>query len=141
MSTLMTVTPIQLPTVAASSANLVDQLTKALGFPREILASDSDIAKSWTQLPELLNSIPPERRDPLLARMCIAVSVGLLDSAINYAWNSAMIELRRKVREFGVAVVAEITDETFSEKSLSELQDGELLRLCLTLNLLTEDGY
>jgi hypothetical protein len=141
MNSLITITPIQLPSVASSSANFVDQLTKALGFPREILASDSDIAKSWTQLPELLNSIPPERRDPLLARMCIAVSVGLLDSAINYAWNSAMIELRRKVREFGVAVVSEITDDPFSEKILSELQDSELLRLCLTLNLLTEDGY
>jgi hypothetical protein len=141
MSNLSIVPSIQLPVVGNSSAIFVDQLTKALGFPREILASDSDIAKSWAQLPDLLNSIPPERRDPLLARMCIAISVGLLDSAINYAWNSAMIELRRKVREFGVPVVADIIAKPFSEKILGELQDSELLQLCLTLNFLTEDGY
>jgi hypothetical protein len=124
---------IQLPSVASASTQFVEQLTTALGFPREILASEADIAKSWAQLPELLDAIPVERRDPLLARMCIAVSVGLLDSAINYVWNSAMIELRRKVREFGVPAVAEITDKPFSEKILADLQDSELLSLCLTL--------
>lgn len=141
MSGLAIKQSIQLPSVASASTLFVEQLTTALGFPREILASDADIAKSWGQLPELLDAIPPERRDPLLARMCIAVSVGLLDSAINYVWNSAMIELRRKVREFGVPAVAEITDKPFSEKVLADLQDSELLALCLTLNLLTEDGF
>lgn len=141
MSSLTPTISIQLPSVTSTSNQLVKQLTQALGVPREVLAGDDDIARSWAQLPDLLNSIPPERRDPLLARMCIAVSVGLLDSAINYAWNSAMIELRRKVREFGVSIVAEIIDRPFSEKILAELQDSELLQLCLTLNLLTEDGY
>src|SRR5204863_10039571 len=34
--------------------------------------------------------------DRLLARMCVAVSVGLLYAAITYAWNASMVELRSK---------------------------------------------
>jgi hypothetical protein len=89
----------------------------------------------------LLTKIPPKLRDPLLARMCVSVSVGLLDAAINYAWNSSMIELRNKVRAFGVHVVAQISGKDFDDKILDELQDSELLTLCLSLNLITEEGY
>jgi hypothetical protein len=73
--------------------------------------------------------------------MCVATSVGLLDAAINYAWNASMIELRNKVRAFGVHVVPQITGQPFDEKTLDELQDSDLLSLSLSLNLLTEDGY
>jgi hypothetical protein len=73
--------------------------------------------------------------------MCVATSVGLLDAAINYAWNASMIELRNKVRAFGVQVVPQITGKPFDEKALDEMQDSELLSLCMSLNLMTEDGY
>jgi hypothetical protein len=138
---LATTQIISLPTVSGSTTQFVAQLTQSLGFPREILSSDADIAQAWTQLPDLLNRIPAELRDPLLARMCVAVSVGLMDSAINYAWNSAMSELRNKIRRFGIAVVPQITGKPFDEKALSNLQDSELLSLSLNLNLITEDGY
>lgn len=133
--------PISLPAITKTTAPLVDELVKALGVPREILADDEDIATAWQQLPALLNKIPPDLRDPLLARMCVAVSVGLLDAAINYAWNSAMVELRNKVRDFGVNVVKQILGKDFDEAILDDLQDSELLSLCLSLNLITEKGY
>jgi hypothetical protein len=132
---------VTLPAVIESTVPVVDQLIKAIGVPREILASNEDISTAWLQLPSLLTKIPPQLRDPLLARMCVAVSVGLLDAAINYAWNSSMVELRNKVRAFGVAVVPQITGKPFDEPTLDEMQDSELLALCLSLNLLTEDGY
>lgn len=138
---LVTVKAVNLPDVTDVSTSVVDDLIKALGFPREILASNDDIATAWQQLPALLTKIPPNLRDPLLARMCVAVSVGLLDAAITYAWNSSMVELRNKVRSFGIKVVPQITGKPFDEKMLDELQDSELLTLCLSLNLITEDGY
>ncbi len=73
--------------------------------------------------------------------MCVAVSVGLMDSAINYAWNSAMNELRNKIRQFGITVVPQITGKPFNEKVLEDMQDADLLSLCLNLNLITEEGY
>ena len=94
-----------LPEVTDVTASVVEQLTNALGVPREILASDEDINQAWRELPSVLSRIPPHLRDPILARMCVAASVGLLDSAINYAWNAAMIELRNKVRSFGIHIV------------------------------------
>ena len=74
--------------------------------------------------------------------MCVAVAAGLFDSAINYAWNCAIIELRDKIRRFGLNVVQQVVaDSDFDEKKLLDLKDAELLVLCLKLNLVTEDGY
>ena len=74
--------------------------------------------------------------------MCVAVASGLFDSAINYVWNCSIIELREKVKRFGIGVVEQITGKTsFDEQALLDLKDAELLSLCLKLNLITEDGY
>lgn len=53
-----------------------------------------------------LREIPPELRGELMARMCVAVSTGLFDGAMNYAWNAAVLQLRQKIRNFGLPVVA-----------------------------------
>jgi hypothetical protein len=132
---------VTLPAIIERTTSIVEQLTTALGLPREILASDADISQAWRELPVVLSRIPSHLRDPILARMCVATSVGLLDSAINYAWNAAMIELRNKVRSFGVDIVPQITNKDFDEKILLEMQDSQLLTLCLSLNLITEEGY
>lgn len=141
MTQLALVKPVDLPLVTTATADFIVSLTTALGLPRDILASDEEIGIAWQQLPVLLNKIPAQLRGPLLARMCVAISVGLIDSAINYAWNAAVLELRDKVRRFGLTVVPEITNKPFDEQKLLDLQDSELLTLCLDLNLITEDGY
>ncbi|TCP72439.1 hypothetical protein C8J43_101177 [Sphingomonas sp. PP-CE-1G-424] len=73
--------------------------------------------------------------------MCVAVASGLFDSAINYAWNAAIVELRQKVRRFGMAVTSQITGKQFEEAALLDMKDAELLQLCLKLNLISEDGF
>ena len=128
-------------TVPSQSAPSLDLITDALGVPRDILASDEEIQEAWRGLPRRLNQIPPERRSESLARMCVAVASGLFDAAINYVWNASITELRNKVRHFGVHIVPEITRKPFEEKNLADLKDAELLNLCLSLNLITEDGY
>jgi hypothetical protein len=73
--------------------------------------------------------------------MCVAVATGLFDSAINYAWNAAIVELRAKVRRFGLTVIPQVTSKSFDEAALLDLKDADLLTLCLKLNLISEDGY
>ena len=73
--------------------------------------------------------------------MCVAVATGLFDSAVNYIWNSAVTELREKVKRFGIAVIPKIIDRDFDETKLFDLKDAELLDLCLKLNLISEEGY
>lgn len=131
----------QLPAVPQTVLPALGELTKALGIPREVLASDEEIAYAWRDLPRELKEIPPELRGELVARMCVAVSTGLFDGAVNYAWNAAIIHLRDKVKRFGLPVVAQILQKDFEEKDLLELQDSRLLELCLKLNLVDEDGY
>lgn len=135
-------TDVHLPAITANTLPLLDELTKALGIPREILASPVEIETAWANLPGVLKKIPPALRTESMARMCVAVASGLFDSAINYIWNCSVIELREKIKRFGLNVVEQITGRTsFDEQALLDLKDAELLSLCLKLNLITVDGY
>ena len=49
--------------------------------------------------------------------------------------------MRQRIRDFGLSVVAQILQKDFEERHLIELQDSQLLELCLKLNLITEDGF
>lgn len=133
---------ISLPAVIDSTLPALVALTDALGVPRDILASDEEIQAAWLGLPRILRKIPPQRRTEELGRMCVATAVGLFDGAINYVWNATVLELREKVRAFGLMVVRQVTGNTgFDEDALQDLKDAELLNLCLKLNLITEDGF
>lgn len=132
---------LDLTPLTSHTTSALAQLTAALGVPRDMLASDDEIQNAVAGLPRLLERIPEEMRSVLHVRMCVAVVNGLFDSAVNYAWNSAMIELREKVRRFGVHVVPQIIDKDFDEADLVDLKDADLVSLCLSLNLLTEEGY
>lgn len=134
-------TAVTLPASPATMLPALAEICNALSIPREVLASDDEIAHAWQNLPRELNNIPAPLRTELLARMCVAVSAGLFDGAINYVWNAAILNLRAKTRHFGLDVVAQILQKDFEEKHLVELQDSQLLELCLKLNLLNEDGY
>lgn len=138
----MTTTNVNLPVITDSILPWVSNITSALNVPRGVLACDEDIQYAWNNLPRELNEIPSELRDELLARMCVAVATGLFDGAINYVWNCSIRNLRKKVKDFGFNVVAQIlTDASFDESKLVDLKDAELLSLCLKLNLISEEGY
>lgn len=132
---------INLPVIVDASAKALDRITQALGVPREVVASDDEIGRAWEQLPRLLNLIPPELRDASHARMCIAVAAGLFDSAINYAWNSAVLALRNRIRSYGLPIVGQVIRKRFDETALVDLKDSELLELCLSLNLIADDAF
>lgn len=131
----------KLPALPTTVLPAITELTQALGIPRDALASDEEIQYAWRDLPRELKEIPVELRDELIARMCVAVSTGLFDGAINYAWNASILHLRTKIRTFGLAVVAQILQRDFEEKHLLESQDSQLLELCLKLNIIDEDGF
>lgn len=130
-----------LPALPATVLPAITELTKSLGIPREALASDEEIHYAWRDLPRELRDIPETLRGELVARMCVAVSTGLFDGAMNYIWNAAILHLRDKIRTFGLAVVAQILQKDFEEKHLLEYQDSRLLELCLKLNIVDEDGF
>jgi len=131
----------QLPALPEQILPALSQLTESLGIPREVLAPDAEIAYAWRDLPRELAAIPPALRDELIARMCVAVSAGLFDGAINYAWNATILHLRQKFREFGLPVIAQTLQKDFEERHLLELQDSQLLELGLRLGLISEDGF
>jgi hypothetical protein len=132
---------VTLPILVESASSSLDRITEAIGVPRDVLASTEEIQRAWSQLPRLLSIIPVELRDKSHARMCVAVAAGLFDSAINYAWNSAILALRGKVRAYGLPVVSQVIQRTFDEAALVDLKDAELLDLALSLNLIADDAY
>ncbi len=135
------ISTITLPTITGVTGPMLAALTDALSVERAILASDEQIEHAWSNLPRLLCRIPPELRSQTLVKMCVAVATGLFDSAVNYAWNAAVVELRQKVRRFGLNVVPQVTAKPFDEAALLDIKDTELLQLCLKLNLISEDGW
>lgn len=135
-------TQINLPAIIDSTSDYLLEITTSLNIPRDILASDEEIKEAWERLPRVITKIPTELRTKGVVKMCIAVSVWLFDSWINYIWNEAIIELRNKIKRFWLSIVWEITDrKEFDEVKLNDLQDSELLNLCLQLNLITEDAF
>jgi hypothetical protein len=130
-----------LPALPTAVLPAIEQLVVALGIPRTALASTEEIEYAWRDLPRELREIPEHLRGELIARMCVAVSTGLFDGAMNYIWNAAVLHLRDKIRTFGLPVVAQILQNDFEEKHLLELQDSRLLELCLKLNIIDEDGF
>lgn len=132
---------LNLPVISETVLPLLENITSQLGVPREVLAKDEEILYAWGELPRELKRIPPQLRNELLARMCVAVSTGLFDGAINYVWNASINNLRNKVRDFGYNVVTQIVGKNFDEDSLLDLMDAQLLKLCLELNLISEEGY
>ncbi|ELC8346485.1 hypothetical protein AB8J26_000301 [Clostridium perfringens] len=132
---------VKLPNIEESTLPAIKDIVTSLKASGKVVAEDDEIAYAWLNLPRELSAIPVEKRDELLARMCVAISVGLFDGAINYIWNASIKNLRDKVREFGINAISNIFDRDFDEKKISELKDAELLTICLKLNLISEDGY
>jgi len=133
---------IDLPDVSKHSEGLLDQLTDALGVPRDILPDDEQIRHAWKQLPRQIDRIPAKLRDERIVRMCVAVACGLFDAAVNYIWNATIVELRAKVRRFGIKVVPQILDDKdFDEDALLDMKDADLLDLCQKLNLISSEDF
>jgi len=130
-----------LPNVLQSTLPHIESIIKAFNLPREIIASNEEITYAWKDLPREIQRIPPELRNELIARMCVATSVGLFDGAVNYIWNAVIINLKIKVKNFGLSFIAQILNKTFEENDLNELMDSELLDICYKLELLSEEGY
>lgn len=86
--------PPTLPAMPKIVLPAIVDLVNALGIPRTVLASDEEIEFAWSNLPRELRQIPESLRGELVARMCVAVSAGLFDGAMNYIWNAAVIQLR-----------------------------------------------
>ncbi|HCD6191793.1 TPA: hypothetical protein NDT85_005340, partial [Klebsiella pneumoniae] len=124
----------ELPSVPTTILPAIAELTAALGIPRNVLASDEEISFAWQDLPRELRLIPSDLRGELVARMCVAVSAGLFDGAMNYIWNAAILQIRQKVRNFGLPIVSQMLQSDFEEKHLIDLQDSKLLELALKLN-------
>lgn len=135
-------TNVNLPSVIADRSNYLVEITSSLNVPRDIIASDDEISEAWNRLPRVISKIPENLRTKWIVKMCIAVSSWLFDSWINYIWNESVIELRNKIKRFWLQIVWEITEKKdFDENKLNDLQDSELLTLCLKLNLITEEWF
>ncbi len=131
-----------LPTTNDTTAPFLDVLTNSFGVSRSVLPSNEQISFLWNSLPRLLSSISPETVTDMHVKMCIAISAGLFDGAVNYAWNLAVTGLRERVLQYGVGVVSKVTnDQEFDESKLLQMRDSDLIQLCLNLNLLSEDAY
>lgn len=138
---LTTTDNINLPMTLDDTLSHINNIMQSFNLPREIIASDEEILYAWKELPREIMRIPIELRDEFIVRMCVATSVGLFDGAINYVWNAVIVTLKKKVHNFGLALVAQTLNKKFDDEDLDNYMDAELLELCYKLQILSEDGY
>lgn len=133
---------INLPTLKeVDSEDIVTKIISSLNFPRKVLASNDDIETVWNTLKPEFNKIKLEYRHEMLARMVVAIRVGLFSSAVNEMWNTTIQVLRDKIRAFGLVEASQFLSTTLDEKKFKELKDKELLDISVELGLLSEDSY
>ncbi|MCU4785577.1 hypothetical protein OCF11_14100 [Bacillus cereus] len=116
-------------------------LTTSLGIPRNVVASERDIKRVWSSLRETLEDVKLEYRHELLARMTIAIQVGLFSSAVNDMWNTAILALRQKVKSFGYKEAASFLKRDMDENVLNTMMDKDLIDACFSLGFLDNDAY
>ncbi|MBW3700776.1 hypothetical protein PQS34_03810 [Bacillus altitudinis] len=134
--------PIVLPElVECDTEPVITQLTSSLGIPRNVLAEPNEIATVWPHLKPTLEKIKPQYRHELLARMVVAIRVGLFSSAVNEMWNTTILALRQKVKNFGYKEAASFLEKDINEEVIKELRDKDLIDFCVELGFITDDSY
>jgi len=133
---------VNLPALSdIESEDIVTSITKSLGFSRNILASSEDIEHVWSTLERQINKVKIEYRHEMLARMIVAIRVGLFSSAVNEMWNTTILALRDKILTFGLNEANQFLTTKLDDKKFNELKDKELLDIAVELGLLSEDSY
>ncbi|MEH7887005.1 hypothetical protein V7654_22135 [Bacillus sp. JJ1609] len=120
---------------------IINSLTASLGIPRTVLASQEDIGIVWSNLRKILENVKIEYRHELLARMVVSIRMGLFSAAVNDMWNTAILALRQKVKNFGYSEAASFLERDINEKLLSEIRDKELVDICVELGFIDDDSY
>ena len=127
--------------VDIESEDIVKSITESLNFPRTVLATQTDIETVWGTLKNEISAIKLEYRHEMIARMVVAIRVGLFSSAVNEMWNTTVLVLRDKIRSFGLNEANQFLTIKLDEKKFKELKDKELLDISVELGLLSEDSY
>ena len=86
--------------------NQFQEYLKNSGLPYEgIIAEDKDRDIVIRSMPDLLEEIPDDKKRNAiyLSRFIAASSIGLYDAALNYVWNEVVINLRKKVINYGLS--------------------------------------
>jgi len=130
-----------LPAVIVKSEDVIDELTKFIDVSRELLQPKGKIENVLNQLPVLLSNIRKDFFNEQLAKMCIAIGVGLFDSAVNYIWNQTVAEIRIRIIMFGLDVIKQLKNKEYTEEDINSIQDSQLLNIAHELNLLNDEGY
>lgn len=133
----------QLPgLVQENSLMVVDNICGVLGIPRDAISDNKSIKRALKMLPDELENFPEDYINNDIARLCVAVSVGLYDDAIVRMWNCVIRELRKQVNKYGIEMIKHVLDSTnLDEKKLESISDAELLTLSRQLSILSEEGY
>jgi len=110
---------------------IITNLTASLGIPRTVLAEQEEISIVWASLRKILENVKVEYRHELLARMVVSIRMGLFSAAVNDMWNTTILALRQKVKNFGYSEASSFLKRDINEKKLAEIRDKDLIDICV----------
>ena len=121
-----------------------------VGLPTEKVLSSLDERKiAIANLSFIIDKMDSEltRESYYLSKFFVAVSTGLFDAALNYLWDETIKQLRIRVANgdikyfYDVVISDERRKQFISPKDLLKLDDFDLIKGALEIDLITQIGY
>jgi hypothetical protein len=131
-------------------AQMVVAFLKNMGLPHDNIIAAQDqrtiIAKN---LPGYIESLPPDVKQgaKYLSEFVVGAGIGLFDYSLNAIWNEVVIDLHKKVIDYGLgifydaAIGGKAREFYQSEDDLRSVKDSVLLDTCRKLELISDTTH
>lgn len=136
--------------IIQDSNNMYLFFLKKVGLPTDNILSSLDERKiAINNLPFVIDKMNNELigKSYYLSKFFVAVSTGLFDAALNYLWDETIKQLRIRVTNgdikyfYDLIISDERRKQFTSPEDLSKLDDFDLIKGALDIDLITQIGY
>lgn len=131
-------------------AQMVVAFLKNMGLPHDnIIAAQDQRSIIAQNLPGYIESLTPEVKQGAryLSKFVVGAGIGLFDYSLNAIWNEVVIDLHKKVIDYGLgifydaAIGGKAREFYQSEDDLRSVKDSVLLDTCRKLELISDTTH
>lgn len=130
--------------------NQLLEFINKLGLPTQnILVSIDERKKVVKNIDDVVNLLEAEKRGEAkyISKFIAASAAGLFDAALNYLWDEAVFQLRRRIANYDVEYFYDVAVKTdkrkklSGEKDLNKVDDSELILGAKEIDMISDVGY
>lgn len=141
---------IKSESLVSSYQSMIENGLQYLGLPvKDVFADCDQRFRVYKNIEDVLGSLNPDDKGNsyYISKFFAAVSCGLFDAALNFLWDETILQLRKRVINYDIeyffdcAVSGEKREKFKSVDDLVKVSDGDLLKGCKEIGLISDIGY